>query len=355
MRSPNPIQCVVPDYVLVDIARRGDEEDREAALSTLAVSTTLRSARSQAEAVRSAMGMPIAAAAGLREPSMNRVIRDARTGVDTGSPIVRKEGDGSIGDAATDEAFDHFGTTWKFFFEVLARNSIDNAGMTLDGVVHFGKKVDNAFWDGDQMLFGDGSGKLFTRLTKSLSVCAHELGHGVIQFDGPLVYQGQSGALNEHIADAFGAMVHQWARDETAAEADWLVGAEILAEGVRGKALRSMKEPGTAFDDPRLGKDRQPAHMKDLVVTAADNGGVHINSGIPNRAFFEIASALGGRSWERAGRILYATLGHEQLRPHADFRQFARLNHRMAGQLFGVGSTEADAVANGWAAVGVEI
>jgi Zn-dependent metalloprotease len=355
MRSPNPIQCVVPDYVLVEIAKRGDETEREAALSTLAVSNTLRSARSQAEAARSAAGRPLVATTGLREPTMDRVIRDAKTGVDTGSPIVRKEGDGRVGDAAVDEAFDHFGLTWKFFFEVLARNSIDNAGMTLDGVVHFGKKVDNAFWDGDQMLFGDGSERLFTRLTKSLSVTAHELGHGVIQFDGPLVYQGQSGALNEHIADAFGVMVHQWAHHETVDEADWLLGAEILAEGVQGKALRSMKEPGTAFDDPRFGKDKQPAHMKDFVVTAGDNGGVHINSGIPNKAFFEIASALGGHSWDRAGRILYATLGHEQLRRNADFRQFARLNHRVAGQLFGVGSTEAEAVANGWASVGVEI
>ncbi|WP_249124094.1 M4 family metallopeptidase [Saccharopolyspora erythraea] len=215
MHSPNPIQCVVPDYVLVEIAKRGDEADRDAALSTLAVSTTLRSARSQAEAARSAAGRPLVATAGLREPTMDRVIRDAKTGVDTGSPIVRKEGDDRVGDPAVDEAFDHFGMTWKFFFEVLARNSIDNAGMTLDGVVHFGRKVDNAFWDGDQMLFGDGSEKLFTRLTKSLSVAAHELGHGVIQFDGPLVYQGQSGALNEHIADAFGVMVHQWAHHET--------------------------------------------------------------------------------------------------------------------------------------------
>ncbi|RRO17005.1 peptidase M4 family protein [Saccharopolyspora rhizosphaerae] len=353
--SRHPIQCLIPDYVLVEIAKQGDAEEREAALNTLAVSTTLRSARSQAEAARMAAGPAVVATQGLREPAVDRIIRDAKNTRDTGAPIVRKEGDPPVGDAAVDEAYDHFGHTWTFLFEVLARNSIDNAGMTLDGVVHYGKNVDNAFWDGDQMLFGDGSGTWFTRMTKSLTVAAHELGHGVIQCDGPLVYQGESGALNEHLADVFGVMVHQWLLGQTAEDADWLVGAEILAEGVQGRALRSMKDPGTAYDDPKLGKDRQPAHMKDLVITLEDNRGVHINSGIPNRAFYETAIALGGFSWERAGRIHYATLGHPQLRPNSDFRRFARLNHRVATQMYGANSTEADAVAHGWNAVGVEL
>jgi hypothetical protein len=139
----------------------------------------------------------------------------------------------------------------------------------------------------------------------------------VIQFDGPLVYQGESGALNEHIADAFGAMVDQWRAGQTVEEADWLVGKEILGEGVTGTALRSLKEHGTAHDDDLLGKDPQPGHMDDFVRTHDDNGGVHINSGIPNRAFYEIAAQLGGHSWEHAGRVIYATLGNPQLRRRA--------------------------------------
>ncbi|MGH4023590.1 MAG: M4 family metallopeptidase [Pseudonocardiaceae bacterium] len=355
MHRRNPLHCLVPDYLLREIAKRGGDAHREAVLDTLGVSATLRSARSQAEAARAAVGpLPLASAA-LRPARIDRVIRNANGGTDLASPIVRREGDPESGDPAIDEAWEHFGSTWNFFFEVLARNSVDNAGMTLDGVVHYGHNFDNAFWDGDQMVFGDGSGTLFTRLTQSLSVCAHELGHGVIQFDGPLTYQGQSGALNEHIADAFGAMVHQWKHGQTSAEADWLIGAEILAEGVSGKALRSMKEPGTAYDDDLLGKDPQPAHMDDYVETADDNGGVHINSGIPNKAFYEIAVGLGDHSWDRAGRILYSTLGNPQLRATTDFRRFARLNHRVAGQLYGAGSAEAKAVEVGWAAVGITV
>ena len=150
-------------------------------------------------------------------------------------------------------------------------------------------------------------------------------------------------------------MVHQWKHGQTAEQADWLIGAEILAEGVDGQALRSMKQPGTSYDDDLLGKDPQPGHMDGYVETADDNGGVHINSGIPNKAFYEIATTLGGNSWDRAGRILYSTLGHPQLRPTSDFRRFARLNHSVAGQLYGADSVEAAAVETGWTAVGITV
>ena len=352
----NPVHCLVPGYVLREIVKRGGEAERDAALSTLGASTTLRTARVQAEARRAVAGRPAASTlAAVRAPAKSRIIRDARNGTNTQATIVRQEGQDPVNDPAVDEAYEHFGSTWDFFFEVLARNSIDNAGMTLDGVVHFDENFDNAFWDGDQMIFGDGSGQIFTRLTQSLSVCAHELGHGVIQFDGPLVYQGQSGALNEHIADAFGAMVDQWKNGQTVEQADWLIGKEILGEGVSGKALRSLKEPGTAYDDDLLGKDPQPGHMDDYVDTFDDNGGVHINSGIPNRAFYEISTKLGGHSWEHAGRILYSTLGNPQLRETTDFRRFARLNLRVAGTMYGADSAQADAVRAGWEAVGVTL
>jgi Zn-dependent metalloprotease len=355
MHRRNPLHCLVPDYLLREVAKRGGDEHRDVVLDTLGLSATLRAARTQAETRRAAIGPARAPAAALRKPQANRVIRNAENGTDLNSKIVRQEGDPDTGDPAIDEAFEYFGTTWDFWFEVYARNSIDSAGMTLDGVVHYSENFDNAFWDGDQMIFGDGSGKLFTRLTQSLSVCAHELGHGVIQFDGPLEYQGESGALNEHYADVFGAMVDQWRNDDTVEAADWLIGKEILAEGVSGKALRSMKEPGTAYDDDLLGKDPQPAHMDDFVETLDDNGGVHINSGIPNKAFYEVATSLGGHSWEHAGRIWYTALGNPQLRATSGFRRFARLTHRVAAQLYGTGSKEADAVDAGWESVGIRL
>jgi Zn-dependent metalloprotease len=353
MPCRNPIHCIVPDFMLHEIAKRGGDEHRAAAIETLNKATTLRSSRTQSEARRAAIGPPRSATAALKPTKVDRVIRDAQHGEDLSSPVVRREGDPATGDPAVDEAFEYFGDTWDFYFEVFARNSIDNAGLTLDGVVHYSENFDNAFWDGDQMIFGDGSGKLFTRLTQSLTVCAHELGHGVIQYDGPLVYQGQPGALNEHLADVSGAMVHQWRHEETVDKADWLIGKEILAEGVTGKALRSMKEPGTAYDDDLLGKDPQPANMDDYVETTGDHGGVHINSGIPNKAFYETAAKLGGHSWEHAGRIWYATLGNPQLRPTSSFDRFARLTLTVARQLYGTKSSEVDAVEAGWRAVGI--
>jgi Zn-dependent metalloprotease len=342
--------------VLRTVAERGDERQRALALRTLALDETLRSARLETGARLAAAGpQRLSAAAPLREPARTRLVRDAGNTEELQSPIVRREGDPPVGDAAVDEAFEYLGVTWDFFFQVFARDSIDQQGMALDCVVHFGEDYDNAFWNGEQMVFGDGSGVIFDRLTQSLSVCAHELAHGVIQYDGPLVYQRQSGALNESVADCFGAMIDQYHRGETAGEADWLIGRELLADGVTGRALRSLADPGSAYDDDVLGKDPQPGHMDGFVHTTEDNGGVHINSGIPNRAFHRLATTLGGPSWEHAGRILYGTLGHPRLRATASFRSFARVSADVARTIYGAQSREADAVASAWADVGVEL
>jgi Zn-dependent metalloprotease len=205
------------------------------------------------------------------------------------------------------------------------------------------------------MVFGDGDGQLFNRFTISLDVIGHELTHGVTEDEGPLDYQAQSGALNESISDVFGSLVKQHALGQTADQADWLIGAGLLAEGVQGKALRSMAEPGTAFDDPVLGKDSQPAHMRDYVRTVDDNGGVHTNSGIPNRAFSLVATKLGGSAWDRAGRIWYESLRDPTLSRTSGFRRFGHLTERVAKRLYGEGSDEATAVADAWEQVGVKL
>ena len=351
-----PGQCILPPRVLRTVAERGDARQRRVALRTLALDETMRSARLEtgARLAGTAQGR-VSAVAPLREPARTRLVRDAAGSVDLQSPIARREGDPPLGDLAVDEAYEYLGVTWDFYFRVFARDSIDQQGMALDCVVHYGEDYDNAFWNGEQMVFGDGSGVIFTRLTQSLAVCAHELTHGVIQFDGPLVYQRQSGALNESVADCFGAMIDQYHRGETAEEADWLIGRELLAPGVTGRALRSLAEPGTAYDDDVLGTDPQPAHMDDYVDTTEDNGGVHVNSGIPNKAFHNLATRLGGPSWEGAGRILYTTLGHPRLRPTSSFRAFARVSADVARTLYGAGSREAYAVGAAWADVGVEL
>ena len=127
----------------------------------------------------------------------------------------------------------------------------------------------NAFWDGAQMVFGDGDGEIFGNFTGSIDVTGHELTHGVTQYTANLSYEGQSGALNESISDVFGSLAKQHHRGQSAADADWLIGADIFRPGVSGVALRSLKAPGTAYDDPRLGRDPQPAHMSGYAAASS--------------------------------------------------------------------------------------
>jgi Zn-dependent metalloprotease len=202
------------------------------------------------------------------------------------------------------------------------------------------------------MVFGDGDGQLFNRFTISLDVIGHELTHGVTEDEAKLMYFFQSGALNESISDVFGSLVKQYTLNQKAADADWLIGEGLLTRKVQGVALRSMKNPGTAYNDPVLGKDPQPAQMKDFVHTYEDNGGVHINSGIPNRAFCQAALNLGGFAWEKAGRIWYDALRDGTVRPNTGFLRFARVTVKHAAAM---GKTEAKAVQDAWATVGVNI
>lgn len=277
----------------------------------------------------------------------NRTISDAQNTEKLPGVVVRTEDDAPVADVSANEAFDGLGSTFELLLAAFQRNSLDGLGAGLDATVHYGTDYDNAFWDGERMVFGDGDGEVFRGFTGSITVIGHELAHGVIQYTANLEYQGQPGALNESIADVFGALTEQFALGQSAAEASWLIGAGIFTEEVQGTALRSMLEPGTAYDDDELGKDPQPAHMSDFVQTTEDNGGVHINSGIPNRAFALTATTLGGNAWERAGLTWYRALTGD-LPSTATFRQFADATVAAA-----VDDEAAAATRAAWSAVGV--
>jgi Zn-dependent metalloprotease len=156
------------------------------------------------------------------------------------------------------------------------------------------------------------------------------------------------------MSDVFGSLVKQRSLNQTADQADWIIGSGLLTENVNGIGIRTMKEPGTAYNDPVLGKDPQPGHMNDYVTTISDNGGVHINSGIPNHAFYFIAMELGGYAWEKAGQIWYVTL-RDKLTASSKFQDCANLTYLTAAELFGEGSIEQMAVKNGWAEVGITV
>jgi Zn-dependent metalloprotease len=342
--SVTPVQCIVPEHMLREIAKRGSPAQREWALQTLIASERLRGRRQ-------AIGQfVIAVPAGEKR----RTVYDAKNGTDLPGTLVRGEGDPATSDPAVNEAYDGAGATYDLYKEVFERNSIDNKGMRLDSTVHYDKGLDNAFWNGNQMVYGDGDGQLFQRFTKSIDVIGHEMTHGVTQLTANLMYRGEPGALNESVSDVFGSLVKQYVLKETVDKADWLIGEGLFTPNVKGTALRSMKAPGTAYDDEILGKDPQPAHMKDYQDISWDDGGVHINSGIPNHAFYLIATEIGGYAWEKAGRIWYVALT-EWFRPHATFQKAANITFKVAEVLFGRGSKEQQAVQNGWNGVGITV
>ncbi|MRS62795.1 M4 family metallopeptidase [Larkinella terrae] len=266
----------------------------------------------------------------------DRFVYDSKTTQHQRLLLVRKEGGPAAPDAVVNTVYENAAAVRDYYKTALNYFSVDNRGADLILNVHFGKEYANAFWDGDEMTFGDGDGQVFTNLANALDVTAHELTHGVVQYTANLTYKGQSGALNEHYADVFGSVIKQHAKKQTAATADWLIGDEIMGPTLQGQALRSMKAPGTAYNNALMGQDPQPDHMSKLYKGAADNGGVHINSGIPNKVFFLVATAIGT---DKAALLWFETL--KTLKPTTNFKSFKTALLKIAKKLTTAGNVPA--------------
>ncbi|KQW48580.1 peptidase M4 [Nocardioides sp. Root1257] len=316
----------VPPYLLARVAPQ-----------SLTVDAALRAGRAVPVDARSAV---------LAAPGPAWTVHTAEQTETLPGRVVRSAGSAPSGDEAVDEAATGITGALALFEEVYGRASYDGAGAPVSLTVHYGQDYDNAFWDGVQLVFGDGDGRVFERFTKPVDVLGHELTHAVTEHTAGLVYQDQSGALNESVSDIFAACLKQRLLGQSADEADWLIGAGIFVPGISARALRDMAAPGTAYDDPALGRDPQVGHLDDYVSTSDDNGGVHLNSGIPNRAFQLAAVAIGGSTWEGAGRIWYAALTGDAVGPRSDFAAFAAATVAAAG-------AQADAVGTAWETVGV--
>jgi Zn-dependent metalloprotease len=359
--------CVVPPHLLRRIEQHGTEAERARAAATLRLDQATRTGRAETAGVRPVAtrgpappGRATADLAGPDRVAPDRVapdrvaerrIFDGDSGTRLPGRLVRAEGDPAGADVAVNEAYDGLGATLALYRDLYRRNSLDGAGLDLVGTVHYGDRYDNAQWNGTQMVFGDGDGTIFNRFTSCIDVIGHELTHGLTQYTANLRYRDQPGALNESLSDVFGALVKQYNLGQTAAEADWLIGEGIFAAGIKGVAIRSMKAPGTAYDDPKLGRDPQPSSMAGYLETDEDNGGVHVNSGIPNHAFYLAATALGGYAWERAGQVWFDTLTDPELSPGATFARFARLTVHHAARF---GAEVAAVVGQAWHEVGVD-
>ncbi|HEX7155325.1 MAG TPA: M4 family metallopeptidase [Thermoanaerobaculia bacterium] len=344
MRSvQHPVCAVIPPHMLDEIADRGDVGTRHEAESTIEQMHLLSTER---------VNTFIDVLPERIDRRKQRRVFDARNERRLPGLLARGEEQPESDDLEVNEAFDGAGATWDFFHQVFGRKSIDGKGLCLDSTVHYGTHFQNAMWNGHQIVYGDGDGSLFTRFTASLDVIAHELTHGLTQHATALGYSGQTGALNEHLSDAIGMMVRQFTYNETVDQSDWVIGSELLGPDVNGVGVRSMSAPGTAYDDHVLGRDPQPMHMDDYVHTTADHGGVHVNSGILNHAFYLAAKAIGGYSWEVLGRIWYVTL-MERLTSNANFADFAQATHEVAGERYGFASRACRAIGEAWKAVGI--
>ena len=342
----NPLHCILPPYILDHMAESGDPKMRRRAIDAIRSSADMRAHRDVLST------LAIMAAIPSPQGKKHRLVYDDRHGNSASLPgtLVRSERGKRSKDPAVNEAYTYSGNTYDFYKRVFDRNSLDDNGMSLISSVHFGRDYDNAFWNGEQMVYGDGDGEIFIRFTRSLDVVGHELSHGVVTHTANLEYQGESGALNEHFADVMGSLVKQWRKKQTADKADWQIGPDIMGPGVKAECLRIFTADRAYVDDPILGTDPQPKRLKDLYRGSADNGGVHINSGIPNHAFYRVATALGGPAWERAGRIWYAAL--QQLQRTSRFSAMVAATVEAAGNLYGAGGAEEKAVKAAWKAVG---
>jgi hypothetical protein len=343
----NASSALIPSDVLIHIRESGTVLQQRSAQETIDLSEAARPTAPAPDGGAGRVQRPAA-------PALQRVVYDANGGRNlTRLRVARQEGGAPIGDPSVDETYETMGTTHAFFWEAYSRDFQSYSGRPIKAAVHYGQQYDNIFWDGSQIVVGDGDGQLFNRFSIAPDVVAHELCHALVEKEAGLQFANQAGALNESICDVFGVLVKQYTLHQQVDQADWLLGKGLFLENIKAQALRSLAAPGTAYDDPVLGKDRQVSHMDHYVHTIEDNGGVHINAGIPAHAFYRVAMALGGFAWDRAGRIWYEALGDKRLRPASGFSVFAGTTVTTAQRLYGEQSPEAEAVWEGWKEVGV--
>ncbi|GAB3191488.1 M4 family metallopeptidase [Hydrogenophaga aquatica] len=332
---------IVPKEVLDRFA--GDEQLetslRKAAWDSAQVSEALRGLRLQYAELTG-----LAPFTGVESPRLAaspavRIYDCKNTRTLPGTPVDRPL---SSGDDTAKRCFTETKAVAKFYRTVFGRNSIDNAGMALVSSIHYGRNYNNAMWNGSQMIYGDGDGKLFIDFTAANDVIAHELAHGITQHSLRLAYSGDAGGLNESMSDCFGTMFRQWAAKQQAAEADWLIAADIIGPVARERGYTCLRNMANPADESALAP--QPTRYSQITPGMDP----HYSSGPPNLAFATACMALGGKSWERIGRVWYAALTMSGANPGMTMPQFAARTRQLAEQLYPRHAKVAAAVDAGW-------
>ncbi|MBG48266.1 MAG: peptidase M4 family protein [Pseudozobellia sp.] len=325
---------IVPPHILEELAKRGNKSCKR----------TLNDTGRILERRQTALNHLL-----VREQedgAANRLVYDCQNKYQQRVELVMNEGDQPTADEVANLAYDGSGFVRNYFQQTFGLNSVDGNGLDIISNIHYGENYNNAYWDGDEMTYGDGDGKEFTNFARAIDVVAHEIAHGVTQFLANLEYYGQSGALNEHFSDVFGTVIKQKYLEQDIEDADWLIGDLVVTEEFPGIAIRSMKAPGTANDF-----DTQPDHMDNYYSGTADNQGVHINSGIPNKAFYLSCLEIG---IDDCALIWFETL--KSLWRTANFNDMVETLISVAQNLSSEGRVNeqsVDAISNSFSSVGL--
>lgn len=333
----NPVHCLLPPYIVDKLAECEDQETFE-----LGVNNSFRTARFRNDRTFFSKLDEREKKVLINEPASDKLQPNIKI-YDCENKTIHP--DESMDDNSTDPDFKNVKEgvtqTWNFYFELFGRNSIDNAGLTLKNSIHYSEKYGNAEWDGRRMIYGDGDGKFINSMTMDIDIIAHELTHGVVLYTCNLNEAGQSGALEESFCDVMGIMVKQRVLGLDVMQSKWLIGENVFIGDEY--AVRSLKEPGSAYKNhPIFKDDPQPATLDGY----DRRNGKHTNSGIPNFAFYVAAFDIGGNAWEKAGRIWYEAF--IKLPKAANFNMARVATIKKATELFGKGSLEEKAVENGW-------
>ena len=342
-------QCfIVPADVLERFAKdkKLSEEQRKSFVDTAKLETEWRKTRdAQSKLARMAQTLlPSAPAAAAPAVPAITVFDCAHGNTLPGSPVANP---GTSADATAKRAFAVTKAVADFYLSLFGRNSVDSAGMTLMSSIHYSINYNNAFWNGTQMTYGDGDGNIFIDFTKSNDVIGHELTHGVTQFTAGLSYKNQAGGLNESISDVFGSMFRQWQAGQDVKAADWLIGKEIMGPGAIAKGYTCLRDMSNPAAKHCLAP--QPTKFSQY----HDGMDPHYSSGIPNFAFYKAAMAIGGKSWEKAGKVWYQALTGFAASPNMRMSAFAKRTRTLATSLFPTDPSIKTGIDKAWKAVGL--
>lgn len=337
---------IVPKDVLERVAsdKKFDAATRKSASDSAKLSDALRSVREQYGLITSLGQMAGAHLVELAASPQVTAYDCKHTQTLPGSPLKSPK---TSKDTSVARCVKETGSVAKFYQSAFGRNSIDNAGMTMMSSVHYGSNYNNAMWNGQQMVYGDGDNKIFVDFTKGNDVIGHELTHGVTQHSLQLAYTGDAGGLNESISDCFGSMFRQWEAGQDVNAADWLIGSDIMGAVAKAKGYKCLRNMANPADKSALAP--QPA----LYAQITPGMDPHYSSGPPNLAFYTACKTLGGKSWEQVGQVWYTVLTTSGAQPHITIPKFAARCRQVAAQLYPKQPAVAAAVDAGWKKIGV--